>query len=34
MEDIAAEFEKLRELPQWLAQSQRSCVCTCSWYLP
>lgn len=34
MEDIAREPEKVRELPPWLQTAQRSCVCTCSWYLP
>lgn len=34
MEDIAPEPEKIRDLPPWLQAAQRSCVCTCSWYLP
>lgn len=34
MEDVAASHDEIRELPQWLSTTQRSCVCTCAWYIP
>lgn len=34
MQDVATSQEETRELPQWLNATQRSCVCTCAWYIP